>query len=142
MDLILKEKLNKQELKTLLNLVRGNNVWSKLGVEKMENLDTTHVIPPSLKHLSTAKLIIGLYEKAGLEEQKWIKHWEVTRYDQKTLNKKYKSTCAPARQDNKTYINKGNGYSHPNKIRYPRKARKTAWKRFYKLFPHLKPENT
>lgn len=25
------------------------------------------------------------------------------------------------------------------KIRYPRKCRKTAWKRFYKLFPKLKP---
>lgn len=28
--------------------------------------------------------------------------------------------------------------SNRNKIRYPRKCRKTAWKRFYKLFPHLK----
>lgn len=26
-----------------------------------------------------------------------------------------------------------------SKIRYPRKKRKTAWKRFYKIFPRLKP---
>lgn len=31
--------------------------------------------------------------------------------------------------------------SNRSKIRYPRKVRKTAWKRFYKLFPHLKPES-
>ena len=30
------------------------------------------------------------------------------------------------------------GNSNRNKIRFPRKCRKTAWKRFYKLFPHLK----
>ena len=48
----------------------------------------------------------------------------------------------PPRQDNKTYPNKQGrwGASNKNKIRYPRKKRKTAWKRFYKLFPHLKPE--
>ena len=43
-------------------------------------------------------------------------------------------------RDNKNYINyTGGGGS--NKIRYPRKCRKTAWKRFYKIFPHLNPEN-
>lgn len=31
----------------------------------------------------------------------------------------------------------GSGGSNRNKIRFPRKCRKTAWKRFYKLFPHL-----
>lgn len=35
----------------------------------------------------------------------------------------------------------GSGGSNRNKIRYPKKCRKTAWKRFYKLFPHLKKEN-
>jgi hypothetical protein len=42
-------------------------------------------------------------------------------------------------RDNKDQIVYKGGHSNPNKIRYPRKARKTAWKRFYKLFPHLKP---
>jgi hypothetical protein len=44
------------------------------------------------------------------------------------------------RQDNKDYINEGSRHSNTNKIRYPRKSRKTAWKRFYRLFPHLKPK--
>ena len=45
------------------------------------------------------------------------------------------------RKDNSTYINRGSGNSNRNKIRYPKKCRKTAWKRFYKLFPHLAKEN-
>ena len=43
------------------------------------------------------------------------------------------------RQDNKSYINFGSGGSNAGKIRLPKKCRKTAWKRFYKLFPKLKP---
>lgn len=42
------------------------------------------------------------------------------------------------RRDNKDVL-VGSGWSNINKIRYPKKCRKTAWKRFYKLFPHLKP---
>jgi len=41
------------------------------------------------------------------------------------------------RQDNKDYIN-GSGGSNCGKIRKPKKCRKTAWKRFFKLFPFLK----
>lgn len=35
---------------------------------------------------------------------------------------------------------RGNG-SNRNTTRFPKKCRKTAWKRFYKLFPDLKPDN-
>ena len=38
-----------------------------------------------------------------------------------------------ARQDNKDFVNRGTGGSNRNSIRYPKKKRKTAWKRFYKL---------
>lgn len=45
------------------------------------------------------------------------------------------------RQDNKTYRNTGTGNLHNGgRIRYPKKCRKTAWKRFYKLFPTLKKD--
>ena len=47
---------------------------------------------------------------------------------------------SPERKDNKTYLNRGNGCSNANKVRYPKGVRKTAWKRFYKLFPSLSPE--
>lgn len=40
-------------------------------------------------------------------------------------------------RDNKDVL-VGSGGDNQNKIRYPKKCRKTAWKRFYKLFPQLK----
>ena len=40
-------------------------------------------------------------------------------------------------RDNKD-VRVGSGGENKNSIRYPKKCRKTAWKRFYKLFPHLK----
>jgi hypothetical protein len=40
-------------------------------------------------------------------------------------------------RDNKDVL-VGSSGDNCNKIRYPKKVRKTAWKRFYKLFPHLK----
>jgi hypothetical protein len=40
-------------------------------------------------------------------------------------------------RDNKDVL-VGSSGDNRNKIRYPKKCRKTAWKRFYKLFPHLK----
>lgn len=58
--------------------------------------------------------------------------------------KEYKKLVTEPKQQRKgeTRDNKdkmvGNGRSNSNKIRYPKKKRKTAWKRFYKLFPHLK----
>ena len=44
-------------------------------------------------------------------------------------------------RDNKDRVVEGGVNYNRNKIRYPKKVRKTAWKRFYKLFPHLKPES-
>ncbi len=40
-------------------------------------------------------------------------------------------------KDNKRHINSrnSNGCSNSNRIRRPKKRRKTAWKRFYRLFP-------
>jgi len=53
---------------------------------------------------------------------------------------KYNKMPKRPRQDNKDFINKGSGHPQRGWLRYPRKKRKTAWKRFYKLFPHLKPK--
>ena len=52
----------------------------------------------------------------------------------------YNSMPKEPMQDNKTYSlsSYSTNYYNPNTIRYPKKCRKTAWKRFYKLFPTLK----
>lgn len=59
------------------------------------------------------------------------------KFEQKRI---YKARPAIQRKDNKDRAVGSRG-SNRNKIRYPRKVRKTAWKRFYKLFPHLDPKN-
>ena len=139
-DVVLEDKLSDKKLKQLIHLVRATNPWSMLGVQTIEKCDpSTH-----RKSLVVAKEIISMYEEAGVEEKDWAKHWEYYRTHQRELRKEYKSMSRPARQDNKTYLNKQEtwGASNKNKIRYPRKVRKTAWKRFYRLFPHLIPKET
>jgi hypothetical protein len=56
----------------------------------------------------------------------------------KTKNKNSLKGSPPKEsRDNKT-VRVGNGRNkNPNTIRFPKKCRKTAWKRFYKLFPNL-----
>lgn len=58
----------------------------------------------------------------------------------------YGTMPRPPKKDNKTYRN-GSGrakymyhYSERSILRFPKKKRKTAWKRFYRLFPHLKKQ--
>lgn len=50
----------------------------------------------------------------------------------------YNSMPARPRKDNKDYINYGSGSGNSSWLRYPKKVRKTAWKRFLKLFPFAK----
>lgn len=61
------------------------------------------------------------------------------RQEKFAIRNKMKSSPIKPRRDNKD-VKVGSGGSNKNKIRYPKKCRKTAWKRFYKLFPHLKPD--
>jgi len=49
----------------------------------------------------------------------------------------YSSMPKNPKQDNKSYLNIGSRWSNARKVRFPKLVRKTAWKRFYKLFPHL-----
>jgi hypothetical protein len=139
-DELLKKKLSAKEYRTLTTLVRANRPWSMKGIMSMESV--IHIAKHQSKNLITAKEIVALYRLADIPESDWNTHWVVINHDQKEISKEYKSMARPPRQDNKTYLNKQNtwGAFNKNKIRYPRKKRKTAWKRFYKLFPHLKPE--
>lgn len=72
------------------------------------------------------------------EEFWWLQPSKISRQD-------YSAMPKPLRKDNKTYVNRTSGpssnysYHHPHdKVRFPKKKRKTAWKRFYRLFPNLK----
>lgn len=61
------------------------------------------------------------------------------RFERLAVRRKMNQKHKVSGRDNKT-VRIGSGGSNRNKIRYPKKCRKTAWKRFYKLFPNLKPE--
>jgi len=134
-DVVLTNNLDPKELKHFINLVRGTRPWSSLGVKTIEECNPSTYS----KSLVVAKGIISTYEKAGVEEKDWAKHWEYYRLHQQEQRDGYKRMAKPPRQDNKTYMNKSPQpfADNRNKIRYPRKVRKTAWKRFYRLFPHL-----
>lgn len=134
-DVILGVNLPPKKLKRLTHLIRATYPWSSLGVKTIEEIDN----PSQRKTLIVPKQIISMYEEAGIEEKDWSNHWEYYRLHQKEIRDGYKIISPSPRQDNKTYLNKSPQpfADNKNKIRYPRKVRKTAWKRFYRLFPHL-----
>lgn len=139
-DVVLGNNLPPKKLKHLIHLIRATYPWSSNGIKVIEECNPS----TQRKSLVVAKGIVSIYEEAGVEEKNWSKHWKYYRLDQKEIRDGYKHMSKPPRQDNKTYLNKS---PYPfadnrNKIRYPRKVRKTAWKRFYRLFPHLMEKET
>lgn len=62
----------------------------------------------------------------------WIKAQRV----QWHIRRSYKEMPRSPKQDNKN-VRVGGGGSNRNSIRFPKAVRKTAWKRFWKLFPAL-----
>lgn len=136
---VLIESLNKEEKRKLMSLIRTYYVLPKASLHSsLEFLKFAGGL--YRRRLIGAKEIIALYEKAGAVEEDWQRHWTYYRANQVHLHHQMNRMVKPERKDNKTSINRGSGGTNANKIRFPRKARKTAWKRFYKLFPHLKPQ--
>lgn len=83
-----------------------------------------------LKELHQLFNIINYTEEernAFYQKYRWIRRKESISYSAKPIREK---------KDNKDFYNGSGGYNR-NKVRYPKKCRKTAWKRFAKLFPNL-----
>jgi hypothetical protein len=87
------------------------------------------------------KKIQDILDKHKFSEEEKKKLWNQT-IKEIIISKKtnYNLSPKPERKDNKNRLN-GSGGSNCNKIRFPKKKRKTAWKRFFKLFPKLKEKN-
>jgi len=133
------KSLTKEEKRRLLTLIRSYYVLPKASLaSSLEFLKFAGGLYG--RRIVGAREIIALYEKAGAVEEDWQRHWAHHKADQVHRHHQMNSMVKPERQDNKTFINRGSGGCNANKIRFPSKKRKTAWKRFYKLFPHLKPE--
>ncbi len=130
--------LNRDDKRKLMTLIRSHHIMHKENLKS--SLGFVKLSGAFAKQVIAAKIIIDLYEKAGCVEEEWLLHWRYYKSLQYELHMETKRMTKPERKDNKTSINYGSRNSNCNKIRYPSKKRKTAWKRFYKLFPHLKPK--
>ncbi len=100
------------------------------NIEDLQKLES-HFKP---NFIEIANIVIEL----GLDFDATMLEWrekQQLRWDNKS---QYSRRPIKIRKDNKTE-HVGSGGSNKNKVRRPRKCRKTAWKRFYKLFPRLKP---
>ena len=85
-----------------------------------------------------------IFSENGFSPSEAEDYWQEIRSKKWFRSITYSQKPIPVRKDNKDFINysrsRSSYCSNGNKIRYPRKVRKTAWKRFYKLFPHLMPK--
>ena len=122
--------LNKKKRKRLLFLV--NNLLSihlpKINDWKSEDYGEENV--------SMLKEIHNLFDITNFSEEEKEKFYRTYKWDRRKEHVNYDAKPIKEKKDNKDFYN-GNGGSNKNKVRYPKKCRKTAWKRFAKLFPHL-----
>ena len=144
-DKIIKEKLKKREAHELLSLCARHFPFP-LEIVREQFQKVKEDKNPSryggfyLKRLKELNRIHDLYLKVSTDEKEYMFHWHIIRGAHSERSQIYKHNDKPERKDNKDFINFGGSHSNRNKIRYPKKKRKTAWKRFYRLFPGLKPK--
>ena len=94
-----------------------------------------------LKKLKECQRIHDLFRKITSDEDDYLAHWHIIKATQSEAGREYKHNTKPERKDNKTSFNYGNHDSRGiSSVRFPSEKRKTAWKRFYRLFPSLKPK--
>jgi len=89
-----------------------------------------------------------LFDKAGLDEEARKNYVIRLKNERRKYKAEYSKRPVRQRKDNGRNINYSGSYNGPEsnphvtyvtpKIRVPRKCRKTAWKRFKKLFPNIK----
>lgn len=81
-----------------------------------------------------------LFDKIGTSPYDRKQIWDDHFYKIKSYSGIYDLKPIKEGRDNKD-IRVGSGYSQRGAIRFPRKGHKNAWKKFYKLFPRLDPNN-
>jgi hypothetical protein len=130
--------MKKIELHRMYHLM--GNLRPDSDEEKIRKIvnENTHLKNTSITDLGE---LYDLFHLSGLSKDEFMKLWWQKHIEREKSRRVYRQTPIRVRQDNKTTINYGTGNSNRNRIRYPKKCRKTAWKRFYKLFPHLKPND-
>ena len=144
-DKLILEKLPKKEARELLDLNKKYYPLLFDLIQSQEKMLKDQKNPAQfggsfLKKVKECLRIHILYRKVTDDEIEYMNHWKTSKFLHGERTHEYKHNKKPERKDNKTSINRGSGFSNKNEIRYPSKKRKTAWKRFYRLFPGLKPK--
>lgn len=86
-------------------------------------------------NINNLKELHKLFDLAGFNEEERNIYFKTIRWERRKEKIDYSKKPIKEKKDNKDFYNGGGG-SNKNKIRYPKKCRKTAWKRFAKLFPN------
>jgi hypothetical protein len=122
---VIQEKLSKKELHQLLSLCTKYYPLPLHVLEgQKEYLETTKKNAMGnnyFKKLLDIKKIHALYQKAGIIEKDYLAHWTTERTVQRIKHNEYNQISKPERKDNKTYLNRGSGFSNANPVRYPKK---------------------
>lgn len=134
------ETLDRKDKRKLMSIIRLRPYMSKdVYTSNVVYIDS---MGGKMKDtLTDTKIVHDIYDKLGIGDIDRKCHWVYYKYEQFYLHADTKKMAKEPRKDNKSYINYGNRDGRMGIIRYPSKKRKTAWKRFYKLFPHLDPKN-
>lgn len=136
------KELNKKARKKLNQLIGRHGYWGERSARDYYN-DIRDAKPESLyskikcrvKNILEAHKIFNEYGWNEAERTEYWRDWLEQRKEKHSL---YNSMPSPPRKDNKDYINYGSGSGNSGWLRYPKNVRKTAWKRFLKLFPFAK----
>lgn len=133
----MKTQRQRDEKRLLLLCSKNYFSWWQTQEFKLDDYEERYSDVKRYPYYKEPLEIAQLFKKLHYTDEDAAKFWLNTYTIQRMRHEGYNAKPKGKRQDNKDYYN-GNGGSNRNKVRYPKKCRKTAWKRFYKLFPHLK----
>jgi hypothetical protein len=106
-----------------------------LSIQDLSNKSNNKVYTHD-KRLKDRIELLNLFIELGYSDEDAYSHWVSSNWEQRRRSGEYSRKPIPIRKDNpNTY---GEKFSGAGTRRQPRKCRKTAWKRFKKLFPEHK----
>lgn len=132
----MKQLTDKQEGR--LNYLIRKNCYTSEDLAKKCLIDAISIRKLMIQEIIEAHELFNLKEAT---EKERYSIWRAAFSHQMIRRRNMTASPIRVRQDNKTSINYGTGRGNNHSIRYPKKGRKTAWKRFYRLFPKLDPKN-
>ncbi len=126
-------KLNKKQRRRVLFLISTVYIIYSQPLPKVEEYTEDIYGKERTEYLIE---LHKLFDIANLSYEERNIYFQKYRLERRKIRTDYDAKPIRESKDNKDFYN-GTGGSNKNKVRYPKKCRKTAWKRFAKLFPHL-----